>query len=222
MHSYLDETGNLLGDSGKYFVVATFTIGDSRRITKAFRQWQRSKFPRILKHQTEVKFNDSHLTEELRLKTLQFLAKQDIRIFYTFVKVSNIPKEYRKKGVVHETGLLYTEIVASTLELYLPILEPEFIVIRDHRSLKSVTLGLFNETIKRRLLPQLLAKAIFQIKAVDSTTSTGVQIADWVCGSLGRYYEEKKLGQEFYKALKNNIVQEKELFPNNWTRAEEK
>lgn len=121
-----------------------------------------------------------------------------------------------------ETGLLYTEIVASTLELYLPIAEPEFIVIRDHRSLKSVTLGLFNETIKKRLLPQLLAKAIFQLKAVDSTTSTGVQIADWVCGALGRYYEKKKLGQEFYKALKNNIVQEKELFPNNWTRSEEK
>lgn len=71
---------------------------------------------------------------------------------------------------------------------------------------------MLRETIRRRLLPQLLAKAILQVKAVDSTTSIGVQIVDWVCGALGRYFEEKTLGQEFYNVLKNNIIQEKELF----------
>jgi len=47
-------------------------------------------------------------------------------------QVENISEEYRKKGIVHETGLLYTEIVASTLELYLPLTEKELMIIETN------------------------------------------------------------------------------------------
>lgn len=222
MYIYLDETGNLIKGNGKYFIVATYTVGDPERIDKAFRKWQRNKFPRVLKTQAEVKFNDPHLTDNLRVKTVKYLAKQDIRIFYSFLKIKNIPAEYRKKGIVHETGLLYTEIVASTLELYLPITEKEFIVIRDQRSLKGVTLMQFNEKLKIRLLPQLPAKTNVKLHAVDSTTSALIQVADWVCGALARFYENKPEGRAFYDNLKKNIVGEKELFSDYWTKRWEK
>lgn len=218
MHVYLDETGNLIKGSGKYFIVATYTVGNPDRIDKAFRKWQRNKFPRILKTQAEVKFNDPHLTDDLRLKTINYLCKQDIRIFYSFLKITNIPEEYRKKGIVHETGLLYTEIVVSTLELYLPITEKELIVIRDQRSLKGVTLSQFNEKLKIRLLPQLPVKTNFKIHAVDSTSSALVQVSDWVCGALARFYENKLEGKAFYEKLKKNIIEEKELFSDYWTK----
>jgi len=87
MFIYLDESGNLTKSNGKYFIVTSYTIGDPRRIAKAFRKWQKNKFPRKLKYQSEVKFNDSHLTDDLREKTLKFLAKQDVRIFYTYLKI---------------------------------------------------------------------------------------------------------------------------------------
>lgn len=219
---YLDESGTITESNGKYFIVGSFTVGDPRRISKAFRKWQKGKFPKRLKGQAEVKFSNSSLDDKLRLNTLKLLAKEDIRIFYTFLKKQNIPKEYKKKGKVHETGFLYVEIVASTLELYMPHTDPELRVIRDKRTLKGVTAGMFDEILTTRLLPKLPAKVLFRTQAVDSTSNINVQIADWVCGALARYYEGKTMGEEFYATLKNNIVQEKELFSEQWTKVWEK
>jgi len=222
MFVYLDETGNLTKGNGQYFIVATFTIGDPQRIANAFRRWQHSKFPKKIRDQSEVKFNDAHLTDDLRLKTIKYLAKQDIRIFYTYLQITNIPKEYRKKGKVHESGLLYAEIVRATLELYLPLTEPQFIVIRDQRTLKGMSPTEFHERLKLSLLPKLPPKTMFNTQAVDSTSSPQVQVADWVCGALGRFYEGKEAGDQFYNFLKNNIVKEKELFSDYWTKTWEK
>lgn len=91
MFIYLDESGTLTESDGKYFVIGTYTVGDPRKITKAFRKWQKTKFPII-------------------------------------------------------------------------------------------------------------------------------QVSDWVCGALARYYEGKPSGEEFYSVLKGNIVQEKELFSEKWTK----
>ncbi|OGE20384.1 hypothetical protein A3A14_03840 [Candidatus Daviesbacteria bacterium RIFCSPLOWO2_01_FULL_43_38] len=222
MFIYLDESGNLTKSNGKYFLVASFTVGDPKRIAKAFRKWQKSKFPRKLKSQPEVKFNDSHLTDDLRISTLKFLAKQDVRIFYTYLNVTNIPKEYRGKEGSIKTGHLYTQIVGDTLNLYLPITETEFRVFRDQRILKGVILKDFNEHLMTQLLPQLPAKTIIQIQAMDSTTSAQIQVADWICGALARYHEKKPQGKEFYNILKNNIIKEEELFSDYWTKKWEK
>lgn len=221
MYIYLDESGTLTGGAGDYFIVASFTVGDIRKIAKEFRKWQKNKLPKKLKVKPEVKFNDN-INNTLRLKTLKHFANQDIRIFYTFLKKKNIPLEYYKKGKVHETGLLYTEIVKSTLGLYIPITDKQVFVIRDRRTLKGVTVEQFNDTIIASLLPNLPAKVVFQIQAVDSTSSAQVQIADWICGALAHYYEGKPMGKEFYAVLKGNIVQEKELFSEKWTKVWEK
>lgn len=222
MYVYLDETGNLTKGRGNYFIVATFTVGDPKRIENAFRSWQRSKFPKKLQKQAEVKFNDSHVLEELRIKTITFLVKQDIRIFHTFLNIKNIPQQFRKSKDAIRTGLLYTEIVAKTLELYLPLTELEFRIARDRRILKGVTLSEFNDHLSARLTLQFPAKTHLQIEAVDSTASTQIQVADWVCGALGRYYEKKKNGEVFYQKLKNNIVKSEELFSDHWTKVWEK
>lgn len=218
MHIYLDESGNLTGKNGKYFIIGSYTVGDPRRIAKAFRKWQTSKLPKKLKGQSEVKFNDPHINDSLRFKTLKFLAKQDIRIFYAYLKVTNIPEKYRGKEGSIKTGLLYAELVGKTLELYLSITEPDFRVFRDQRILKGMTLAEFNQHLTTRLLPQLPAKTIIQIQAMDSTTSPQIQVADWVCGALARYHEQKPLGDKFYNILKNNIIKGKELFSEYWTK----
>ena len=150
MFIYLDESGTLTQSDGNYFIVATYSVGDARKITKAFRKWQKTKFPRKLQRQTELKFNDSHIDDTMRLKTLRYFAKQDIRIFYTFLQKKTIPQEYHKKGKVAETGLLYTEIVRATLELYMPVTENQFTVVRDQRTLKGTVLERLRTVEKRK------------------------------------------------------------------------
>jgi hypothetical protein len=222
MFVYLDESGNLTKGNGAFFIVATFTVGDPQRIVNAFRRWQRRKFPRKLRDQAEVKFNDAHITDELRKKTIAYLSKQDVRIFYTYFEINNIPEDYRKKGKISESGLLYAEIVRATLELYIPITHPSFFVIRDRRTLKGMSPTEFHEKLKVSLLPKLPPKTAFHAEAVDSTASPQVQVADWICGALARYYEKKPLGNTFYNILKSNIVGERELFTAYWEKRWEK
>lgn len=218
MFIFLDESGNLSKDDGKYFIVGSFTIGNVKRVENAFRRWQHHKFPRRLKYRAEVKFNDRELTDALRLEMLRYLAKQDCRIFYTFLQVRNVPEQYRSGDGKLKSGLLYTEIVGETLELYLPVTEAELRIFRDQRSLKGITKSQFNEHLRARLLPELPAKSVLQIEAVNSLTKPSVQVADWFCGALARYHEKKKMGEEFYAVLKGNIVGQKELFSDYWTR----
>ena len=131
MFIYLDESGDLLNSREKYFIVASFTVSNPSRITKEFRKWQKSKFPKLLKNKSEVKFN---------------------------------------------------------------------------------------EALKTRLLPKLPANVLVQIETVDSTSSPQVQVADWLCGALGRYYEEKKFGKEFFNILKPTLVRGEELFSAHWEK----
>jgi len=130
----------------------------------------------------------------------------------------NIPEEYRAGHRLDSSkaGLLYAQIVAETLELYFPISSLEFRVFRDARPLKGISQTEFNRLVESRIVPLLPARAAFQLEAVDSTTHPQVQVADWVCGALARYYEGKENGKRFYQFLKNNIVGEKELFAEYW------
>ncbi len=218
MFVYLDESGSFGQNKDKFFIVGSYTVGDPRRIAKAYRRWQKRKFPRKLRVLSEVKFNESSLTDDLRLKTISFLASQDIRIFYTYLNKTNIPEDYRAGHKVDssKTGLLYAQIIGETLELYLPSPSKEFRVFRDVRPLKGISKSEFDRLVESRVIPQLPALALFQLKAVDSSVYPQIQVADWVCGALARYHEGKENGRKFYHLLKNNIVEETELFARHW------
>lgn len=219
MHVFLDESGNLTGkNNSNYFVVGTHTTDDPRKIVQEFRKWQFKKFPKKLKNQTEIKFTDNSINHELRLKTLNFISNLNLKIYYTFLKKKNIPIEYRKGKEVKETGILYAEIVSSTLELYLPFEDGEFRIYRDQRSTKALTSTKFNEYLKLNLLPKLPAKTVFEVMAVDSTTNINIQISDWICGALANYYEKKKFGDKYYSVISKNIVNYRELFSEYWSK----
>ena len=120
MFVFIDESGNLIGDKNEVFIVGGFITSDPKRTARVFRKWQHCHFPKKIRRKSEVKFTDTGLNEELRFKTFTFFVGQDIRVFYVFFKISNIPAEYRrKKGL--ESGLLYTAIVEQALRLLLRI-----------------------------------------------------------------------------------------------------
>lgn len=218
MYIYLDESGNFTGNKDNCFIVGGFVTPDPRSVAKSFRKWQHRKFyNKKLRYRTEVKFSDTRLTEELRLKTLNYLIRQNIKIFYSFLDTTNIPLEYRKKDRI-ESGWLYAEIVAQTIHLLLPTSELEFRVFRDERQLKKLPQKEFNQTLKFNFLPGLPARSVVEVKSLDSTISPNIQIADWICGALFRHHNKMKNGDQYFSILKNSIVNSKELFDGYWEK----
>ncbi len=219
MQVFLDETGQLSkSEDGKYFLIGTFTTGDPRRTQKRFISWRQEKFPRKLRYLQEVKFSNNDIDQELRIKTIKEIAKLDVRIRYGFIKKQNIPLDFRYKGKIR-TGHLYAEIVSKTLESYLPVSDKDFRVFCDTRNLKGLKKSEFKSIVSTNILSQLPPNSIVQIEMLDSTTNANIQIADWICGALGRYYNNKKSGQEYFKILKNNLLGEGvELFKDYWSK----
>lgn len=216
MYIFIDESGNFQGDKEKLFIVGGFITGDQRATAKTFRKWQDKKFTsKKLKFRREVKFTDTRLTDKLRAQTLLYLTQQNIRVFYSFLKSKNIPLEFRKKGAI-ESGRLYTEIIAKTLDIIFPSAEPQVILSLDHRSLKKVSQKEFKENLRLHILLRLSKKASVYVNTVDSSADSNIQIADWICGALYRYYTNRSAGEEFYKILHSSIIASEELFKDCW------
>lgn len=215
---FLDESGQFTRHiDGKYFVIGSFTIGNPRRTEKQFRSWQRTRFPRKLRYQPEVKFSEIKIKDKLRLKTLKFIANLDVRIHFLYLMKQNIPSDYKKEDKLEKSGLLYTNIIGETLEMYLPVTDKEFRVFCDKRHLKGIKRSEFKKILIARLLPQLSRDSVVQVEMVDSASNVNIQIADWISGALAWYLEEKRLGKECFQILKNNLLGEsKELFKNYW------
>jgi hypothetical protein len=215
---FLDESGQFNKHNNEnYFVVGSFTVGNQRRTQKAFTSWQRTKFPRKLRHQQEIKFSEVNIGDDLRLKTLKHIANLDVRIHYIYLLKENIPEEYRM-GDSLQSGRLYTNVIGEILEMYLPTTDAEFRVFCDERNLKGIKRADFKNMIKSRLLPQLPKGAVVQIEMVDSKKNSNIQIADWISGSLAWYLEDKRMGKECFQILKNNLLLQdgKELFNDYW------
>jgi len=213
---FLDESGEFKKrDQNEYFVIGAFTIGNPRKTQKQFRSWQHSHFPKKMRYQSEIKFADILIDEKLRINTLRFFSELDIRIRYTYLLRDNIPQEYRDKNKI-KSGYLYTHIISETLQAFTPIHDREFRVFCDNRHLKGITKAKFKEDLTASLLPKLPKGVLLQIETVDSTTNENIQIADWIAGSIAKYYNKKPLGEELYTVLKNNILSGEELFKDYW------
>ena len=206
MHIFLDESGQFTKHNHEeYFVVGSFTVGVPSQTDKALRSWFRSKFPKKMQTQSEVKWSQSGVTDELRLKTVKHLSQLNIRIRYGFLLRNNIPRAYVRKNKI-ESGLLYTNVVGEVLEGYLPTDEKEIHIFCDRRHLKGMKKRDFEETIVNRLLPRCAPNTRIQVEMVDSISSANIQIADWISGALARYLEKGPHGEEFFKILKNNFL----------------
>lgn len=112
---FLDESGHFdKRTDGKYFVIGSFTVGAPRRTAKAFRSWCKTRLPKKIRYQSEIKFSDHGIINDLRIRTLKFIAKLDIRIHYSYFLRGDIPFDYWKKEKLR-SGLLYTNVIGETL-----------------------------------------------------------------------------------------------------------
>jgi hypothetical protein len=96
---FLDESGQFNPRNGeRFFVVASFLVGNSRRTEKEFAVWQKSRFPKKLRSQSEIKFSEIKIDDKLRIKTLKLISSLDVRVRYSYLLKNNIPRDYIKKG----------------------------------------------------------------------------------------------------------------------------
>jgi len=210
---FLDESGQFTKHNNeKYFVIGSFTVGDPKRTKKDFRTFCRQQFPKKMKNLSEIKWSATGISDKLRLKTVRFISKLDVRIRYIYFLKNNIPTGYRD-GNKFKDGLLYTNVAGELLDMYLPTIDEDLRLFCDQRRLSGMTNSKFKEIIKSRILPKLPKNCIVQIETVDSASNVNIQIADWISGALARYLENGKLGNEYYGILKENIIGGgKELF----------
>lgn len=193
LYIFLDESGQFTKhDHEKHFVVGSFIVGDPRRTEKRFRSWHRTKFPRKMRFQNEIKFSQNNIDDKLRIKTIEFISKLDVRIKYSFLQRKNIPEEYWKNKKL-QSGILYTEIIGETIEMYTPTRENQIRVFCDQRKLMGMTKQVFIDMLTAKTLPKLPPKSIFSIDMLDSLQEPNIQIADWITGALARYLEKKPL-----------------------------
>jgi len=159
-----------------------------------------------MRNQSEIKWSSKSVNNKLRLATLKHIAKLDVRIRYGYLLRKNIPINYRKKGKIINSGILYTNIIGEVLEKYLPTNEKEIHIFCDRRSLKGMTKSQFESSIRGRLLPLCSSNTTVQVEMIDSTSNANIQIADWISGALARHLENGVLGEDCYKILKNNFL----------------
>jgi len=209
MYIFLDESGDFTKHNHEeYFVIGSFTVGDQRKTDKEFAKWCKSRFPKRMRGQSEIKWSATGITDELRLRTLKYISKIDVRIRYGFLLRSNIPSTYRNKKNKINTGILYTNVVAEVLERYLPTDEKEIHIFCDRKSLKGMTKQEFESAIISRLLPYCSPDTLIQVEMIDSASNRNIQIADWISGAIARYYEKGRNGDDYFKVLKNNFLGE--------------
>lgn len=214
MYIFLDESGDFTKHNHEeYFVIGSFTVGNQGKTNKEFIKWLRTRFPKRMRKQSEIKWSATGIDDSLRLRTLRHISKMDVRIRYGYLLRNNIPSSYRNKKNKINTGALYTNIVAEVLEQYLPADEKEIHIFCDRKSLKGMTKQEFESAIVSKLLTFCSPDTSIQVEMIDSTSNRNIQIADWIAGALARYLEKGKNGEEYYKVLKNNFLGEgKEFF----------
>jgi hypothetical protein len=214
---FLDESGQFYKNTHEsFFVIGSFITANPTQLAKRFRAWQQKKFPKKLRYQAEVKFSDRGINPELKLKTLQYIASLDVRVRFSYLRTENIPVEYRKGGRIM-TGRLYTHVVSETLASYFPYNDSTFNIICDHHHIKGYRKSEYLFLLRSRLLLLVQKNAYLNIEMIDSTSNSNVQIADWIASSLAAYLNNKPVGEQYFTALKNNIIGEgMELFPNQW------
>lgn len=213
MYIFLDESGNFTKHNHEeYFVIGSFTVGDQRDSAKAFKSWLRSRFPRKMRNQSEVKWSATGISDDLRLRTIKYISNLNVRIRYSFFLRKSIPKTYRKENKI-ESGILYANVIAETLETYLPVDDKEIYIFCDQRSLKNMTKKAFESFIAARLLPLCSPETFIKVQMIDSASNANIQIADWISGAINRYLEKGKNGNEYFKILNNNFLDKgKEFF----------
>ncbi len=201
MYIFLDESGQFANsDESKYFIVGSFSTKNQKLTAKSYNSWIKTKFPRKTSTQAEVKWSQSCIDQNLRIKTLKHISEMDIEIKYVYFLAKNIPVKYRKKNRI-ESGQLYIDIIVTLLKKYLHEKLLEIYIYCDERSLKGIKKSEFELNVLEKVSKYCKNKVRIKIQMINSLSNPNIQIADWISGGISSFLEQKTHGKEYIDTL---------------------
>jgi hypothetical protein len=197
---FLDESGDQGNKPGssKYFIITLLVTSDKKPLENKLNKYKlkliRKKKYKNLK---EIKANNSD--DNIRFDILDIILKSDSEI-YTIIlnkqKLYDNLKDKKTKVYNYLTNLIIAECNLNGKSVH-------FII--DKRVKKKIVREDFNDYIKRNH-PHVK----FNISHYDSCNSNGLQLVDFACWSIFRFYE---FGDDkFFNYINNKITLKKELF----------
>jgi hypothetical protein len=199
MHTYVDESGNLIGPEGpkRIFLVGALKVENNRAVRKLFEQAKRYALPKGQRHLTEIKA--SQAPDRFRRHILRGLSKLDVEVHLSVCKAERIPWEL--KG--HE-GLTYLHLVRETIIPCLTEKRLHVCVVIDKRQLHGISRADFDLHLRAALSLHLPADAYLQILHRDSTIDPGLQAVDYVCWAA--FQKWQRGNPEWYALMSSRIV----------------
>ena len=195
--AFADEHGNnsfKFDSQGSHFIVATVIVKPENveRLEKEVDELRKKH-----RFQTgELKSSKVGKNYKRRLRILQDIAKMDVSIYAVIIDKRKLRGKgfyYKKSFYKYLNNLLYKELFRTfpKLELYV-----------DEYGSNDYMLE-FKKYVRKNHQKNLFSGSEFDI--VDSKNSNLIQLADFIAGSIGHSYDEKKLSEHsesFLETLK--------------------
>ncbi len=209
LYIFIDESGQFVKTTHeRYFVMACFEVTEPRKTRKHFRAWCKSKFPKRLRFQSEIKFSDSSISYPLRLQTLHFIAKLGIKVRYVYFKIENIPHEFWRKEKL-ESGFLYLYTITNLLDRYVPF-NCSISIICDQRNLRGISVSQFKHSLIEHIFSTNLGLNMgsnAEVRIENSMVETNIQIVDWIVGAIARFLNNKPFGVECFEIIESILAE---------------
>jgi len=206
---YLDESGDLGFNKGssKYFVIS-FIAMDTKTNLILKRKIKKAKKRHKIGKDVEIKANKSN--HSLRVDVLKEICSLPIEIYSITTKKQGINKSLRK-----DTNIFYNYMVNLILVPYIEESKISNLCLIADSRINKVSKGMrFGDYLKYKVFfENNLYKIKLDIKYLDSLTSYGLQVVDFITNSIFKSYEQAN--DRYYKALRGRIIRDNRLYFNS-------
>jgi len=198
---FVDESGNLLDPSGRFFVIAAVGTNNPRELVslvKKTREWLKQRGKRF-QNVPELRFFSA--TRETRLKFLDLLAQTSgVRIYLLVVEKDRIPVKDAPENFAKAAWHLLARILVDF---------PQSAFVLD----KQFTKPSHRATVNRVL--ETSAQRNLSIEHGDSQTDVRLQVADFIAGAgMAKYQREE---DEYLEIVRGRISMERMML---WSEIE--
>ena len=188
MYVYIDESGILTPGQGDYFIVTAYAVEDTAvasRCLKVIRQNLKKQY----KKNGELKYNNS--SPDIRRKILSCIAKHDFQVYYS---------AYEKHPLMRSQLSIKGEIFSRLLKR----------ICDDAGVVDAVYIDKFLKKSQEAEFTEYFTSFLSAdcIRYADSQRCPGIQVADFLSGTLNRMYNnpDKADSDACYAIIKRNVI----------------
>ncbi|HJJ54165.1 MAG TPA: DUF3800 domain-containing protein [Methanocorpusculum sp.] len=189
MEIYIDESGTLGGSQEQYFILAAVVPPDQYSAAKCLKKIRQNYLKKEYRQLDELKYTDS--SKDIVRRILTCIVKHEIK-FYYIAHQKRPAQENLTDLSCKLTGQLIQGILIEKIDLPCVYID---------RYLNGRQLEQFDLNLTAMIGPAAISH-------VDSRAEPGIQIADFIAGSLNTYHNrpDDENGAAFYDIIKNNLT----------------